>query len=79
MFMNYIKIALRTFKKEKVYSFVNLAGLSLGLVCFILISLWVRHETSYDRFHVKKDRIFRILNANANGTFGTSVSFGRDP
>jgi putative ABC transport system permease protein len=79
MFMNYIKIALRTFKKEKVYSFINLAGLSLGLVCFILISLWVRHETSYDRFHDKKDRIFRILNANDNGTFGASVSYALGP
>jgi putative ABC transport system permease protein len=79
MFLNYIKIALRTFRKQKVYSFINLAGLSLGLACFILISLWARHETSYDRFHVKKDRIFRILNANDNGTFGRAVSYALGP
>jgi len=79
MFMNYIKIVLRTFRKQKVYSFINLAGLSLGLACFILISLWARHEMSYDQFHVKKDRIFRILNANANGTFGRSVSYALGP
>jgi len=79
MFMNYIKIVLRTFRKQKVYSFINLAGLSLGLACFILISLWARHEMSYDQFHVKKDRIFRILNANANGTFGRAVSYALGP
>ena len=79
MFMNYIKIVLRTFRKQKVYSFINLAGLSLGLACFILISLWARHEMSYDRFHVKKDRMFRILNANDNGTFGRAVSYALGP
>jgi len=79
MFMNYIKIVLRTIRKQKVYAFINLAGLSLGLACFILISLWARHEMSYDRFHVKKDRIFRILNANDNGTFGRAVSYALGP
>ena len=79
MLMNYIKIVLRTFRKQRVYSFINLAGLSLGLACFILISLWARHEMSYDRFHVKKDRIFRILNAHDNGTFGRSVSYALGP
>ncbi len=79
MFMNYIKIVLRTIKKQKIYSFINLAGLSLGLACFILISLWARHEMSYDQFHVKKDRLFRILNANDNGTFGRAVSYALGP
>ena len=79
MFMNYVKIVLRTIKKQKIYSFINLAGLSLGLVCFILISMWARHEMSYDQFHVKKDRLFRILNANDNGTFGRAVSYALGP
>ncbi|MDH5743846.1 MAG: ABC transporter permease, partial [Candidatus Aminicenantes bacterium] len=79
MFMNYIRIALRNFKRQKIYSFINLAGLSLGLACFILISLWVQHEMSYDRFHAKKDRIFRLLNAIDNGNFGTSVSHALGP
>lgn len=79
MFMNYIKIALRTIKKQKVYTFINLAGLSLGLTCFILISLWARHEMSYDRFHVKKDRLFRLLNKIDNGNFGASVSYALGP
>jgi putative ABC transport system permease protein len=79
MFMNYIRISLRNFKRQKVYSFINISGLSLGLACFILISLWVRHEMSYDRFHGKKERIFRLLNAMDNGNFGTSVSYALGP
>jgi len=79
MFMNYIKIVFRTIKKQKIYSFINLAGLSLGLACFILISLWARHEMSYDQFHVNKDRIYRILNAIDNGNFGRSVSYALGP
>ena len=79
MFMSYIKIALRTIKRQKVYSFINLAGLSLGLACFSLISLWARHELSYDQFHVKKDRLYRILNEIDNGNFGASVSYALGP
>ncbi len=79
MFMNYVRVALRNFKRQKIYSFVNLSGLSLGLACFILISLWVKHEISYDQFHAKKDRIFRLLNAIDNGYFGTSVSYALGP
>jgi putative ABC transport system permease protein len=51
----------------------------LGLACFILISLWVQHELSYDRFHAKKDRIYRILNAIDDGGIGTSVSYALGP
>lgn len=79
MFMNYIRIALRNFKRQKVYSLINLSGLSLGLACFILISLWVRHEMSYDRFHGNKERIYRLLNAIDDGNFGTSVSYALGP
>ncbi len=79
MIMNYIRITLRTIKRQKVYSFINIAGLTLGLACFILISLWARHEMSYDRFHVKKDRLFRILNAIDTGAIGSSVSYALGP
>ena len=79
MFKNYLKITLRNFKKQKIYSFINLSGLSLGLACFVLISLWARYELSYDQFHTKKDRIFRILNGTDDGNFGTSVSYALGP
>jgi len=79
MFMNYIRVALRNFKRQKIYSAINLSGLALGLACFILISLWVQHELSYDQFHVNKDRIFRILNAIDDGRYGRAVSYALGP
>jgi putative ABC transport system permease protein len=59
MFKNYLKIALRNIVRQKVYSSINIAGLAIGMACFILISLWVRDELSYDRFHENGDRIYR--------------------
>jgi predicted permease len=61
MFSNYLKIALRNFKRHKGYSFLNVAGLAFGMACSILILLWVRDETSYDRFHANADDICRVL------------------
>ncbi|MFC1724182.1 ABC transporter permease [candidate division KSB1 bacterium] len=61
MFRNYLKIALRNSKKNKGYSFVNIIGLSTGITCTLVIMLWINHETSYDRFHKKSDRIFRAI------------------
>lgn len=60
MFKNYFKIALRNLTRNKVYSFINIAGLSLGLACSMLIILYVKDEVSYDRFHSGVNQIYRI-------------------
>ncbi|MFC1564954.1 ABC transporter permease, partial [candidate division KSB1 bacterium] len=60
MFKNYLKIAVRNIRRYKWYSFINVSGLAIGIACSILIALFVRDELSYDSFHEKKDRIFRI-------------------
>lgn len=60
MIKNYIKIAFRQFKKQKGYSFINIAGLAVGMACCILILLWVYDELSFDRYHENADRIYRI-------------------
>jgi hypothetical protein len=60
MLRNYLKIALRIMNRHKGYSFVNITGLAVGMACCILILLWIRHELSYDRFHEKGDRIFKV-------------------
>ena len=79
MLKNYLKIASRNIRRHKGYAFINIVGLAVGLACFILISLWVEHETSYDRFHEKKDRIFRLLNEISSGDFGAAVSYALGP
>ena len=60
MFENYLKIAVRNINKHKGYSFINVAGLAIGVACCILILLFVRSELSYDTFHENADRIHRI-------------------
>ena len=64
MFRNYLKIALRNIKRQKGYSFINIAGLAIGMACCILILLWVQDELSYDRFHENLDSIYRIVCEN---------------
>lgn len=60
IFKYYFKIALRNFKRNKGYSFINISGLAVGIACCILILLWVQDELSYDRFHEKGNRIFKV-------------------
>jgi len=57
---NYSKIALRKLRKQRAYSFINIAGLAVGLAACLLILLWVKDELSYDRYHEKADRIFQL-------------------
>jgi len=60
MFKNYIKIAFRNLKKQKVYSAINILGLAVGLTCAILIFLFVQNELSYDRFHENEKNLYRV-------------------
>ena len=48
MFDNYLKLALRNLLKQKFYTLINIAGLTLGITCCLLIFLFVQHELSYD-------------------------------
>lgn len=61
MFWNYLKVTYRSFLRQKVYSLINITGLAIGLACFILIFLYIRDEMSYDRFHSKSDRTYRVI------------------
>ena len=60
MLLHYIKIAFRNLAKQKGLAFINIAGLSLGIACFVLFLLYGVNEFSFDRFHKNADRIFRI-------------------
>ena len=61
MIKHYIRIALRNVAQQKVLSGINIFGLSVGIACFSLFLLYAVHEFSYDRFHTKADRIYRIV------------------
>jgi putative ABC transport system permease protein len=61
MIKNYLKTAFRNLTRNKVYSFINVAGLSLGLACAMLIMLYVKDEVSFDRFHKNVNNIYRVV------------------
>ncbi|WP_266368351.1 ABC transporter permease [Tellurirhabdus rosea] len=68
MLTNYLKIAWRNLVRNKAFSAINIAGLSLGMATCLLILLFVQQELSYDRFHQKADRIVRVVfKASMNG------------
>ena len=69
MLKNYLKVAFRNLIRFKIYSFINIAGLAIGIACCLLILLYIQNELSYDRFNKKADRIFRI---NTDLKFGAT-------
>jgi len=62
MIRNVLLTGLRNLRRYKFYSLINIAGLSIGLVCTLLILLWVRNEMSYDGFHENAERLYRVVN-----------------
>ncbi len=67
MFKNYLKIAMRNIFRNKVFSFINVSGLAIGMACCVLILLFVQDEMTYDRYHKKSDRIYRLIALNRSG------------
>ena len=61
MFRNYLTVGIRNLLRHKGYSTINVLGLAIGIACCILILLYVQDELSYDRYHEKSDRIYRLV------------------
>ena len=86
MFKNYFVVATRNLLHYKVYSFINVLGLSVGIGCCLLIYLFVRDELSYDQYHTFGDRIHRVVTStaedklptNANGSFPIGPALQKD-
>lgn len=60
MIRNYLTIAFRAIWRNKIHSLITIAGLALGIMCYLLIALYVHEEWTYDTFHTKADRIYRV-------------------
>ena len=84
MLKNFLKIAYRNVFKYKLYSLINIFGFALGISCFLLIFFFIRDELSYDAFHTKADRIYRVAEiytqsgdvqhiANSSGPWGPAL------
>lgn len=72
MLKNYLKIAYRKLVRKKAFAAINIIGLAVSLAAALLIFLYVQHELSYDRFHEKVDRIYRVTQVGSNGEDGSS-------
>ena len=63
----YLKIALRSLHRERLYALINIAGLALAFACCIVLGLYLRNELGYDRHHENHERIYRLVNTYASG------------
>lgn len=72
MLKNFFKVAIRNLYKNSLYSIINIAGLAIGIMCTILIVLWVTDETSFDKFLPKSDLLYQVyVNAEFDGKINT--------
>src|SRR3954470_11153211 len=84
MFKNYFTVALRNLLRNKIYAFINIAGLSIGLACAMLIILYVKDEVSFDRFHSNVGNIYRVVSENVgkgeeNGSKNSNSGYFQGP
>src|SRR5258705_3167754 len=77
MIKNYFKTAFRTLFKDKLYTTLNVAGLTFGISCFLLIGLYVFDELTFDEQHTKAGRIYRVIeHKSVNGEITTIAAAG---
>src|ERR1700712_1717961 len=60
MLKNYLKVVWRNLWKSKLYSFINITGLSVGITCCVIIFLYIQSELSYDKFNAKHQQVYRL-------------------
>src|SRR5437868_11381347 len=77
MFKNYFKTALRTLVRNRSYTIINIAGLAVGIAVCMMIFIIIQYQTSFDTFHSKKDRIYRVLTESHHADAGT-ISYAKN-
>lgn len=79
MLVNHLRVILRSLKRNKSYTLLNVLGLTSGLVVFILITLYTTHEFSFDSHHENGDRIYRIYKEDADNSYQGSNKYAVTP
>jgi len=77
MFKNYFKTAFRSLTRNRNYTIINIAGLAVGIAVCIMIFFIIQFQTSFDNFHSKKDRIYRVLTEYHNAD-ASNIAYGKD-
>jgi len=68
MIKNFFRTTFRYIARQKVFTFINITGLAIGLAASLLILLWIQNELSYDRFHSNAENIYRVeMDQNYSG------------
>lgn len=76
---NYLKTAIRGLSKHKSYTLINIAGLTTGMTCFLLIGFYIQYKLSYDKHHPKADQLYRVSILEENNAFQGSEAFAVTP
>jgi putative ABC transport system permease protein len=79
MLSNYLKVAFRNILRNKLFASINVLGLAVGMSCFILISLWIQDELSYDRFHKNREDLYMVTIKHPNGIIDPNVPYALTP
>src|SRR5580698_1523232 len=66
MFKNYVLLGFRKLKKQKLFSIINILGLTVGITCCLMIFLFILNEFSYDSFHKNGKYIYRVMRVNSD-------------
>lgn len=74
MISHYLKTAFRIISRNRLFSIINIFGLSIGIACFILIFLWISDEISYDRYNSKAERIYRVVMEKEDGSMYKKIA-----
>ncbi|HEX8447984.1 MAG TPA: ABC transporter permease, partial [Allosphingosinicella sp.] len=74
MWRNYLTVAYRALSRQKVYAFINIIGLALGLAACLLLLLYVRYETSYDAWLPESDRVFQVQTVGIDDSTGGRIA-----
>ncbi|HSU49548.1 MAG TPA: ABC transporter permease, partial [Segetibacter sp.] len=77
MFKNYFKTAVRSLNRNRNYAIINIAGLAVGIAVCMMIFMIIQYQTSFDTFHSKKDRIYRVLTENHHADEAT-ISYAKN-
>src|SRR6476661_7090688 len=76
MLKNYFKTAFRSLTRNRNYTLINIAGLAVGIAICMVIFIIIQFQTSFDNFHSKKDRIYRVLNESHHAD-DASISYNK--
>src|SRR5258705_11661550 len=77
MIKNYFKTAFKSLIRNRNYTIINIAGLAAGIAVCMMIFIIIQYQTSFDNFHSKKDRIYRVLTESHHADAGT-ISYGKN-